>query len=83
MKAVLFGSWLSFHTFRRQRLAVRHFPLVSSLVGEVSAKVGFYSKEKLVLDLGNLKSKVRVNKEHALPVIQFFFYCSALKMTAP
>ena len=83
MKAVLFGSRLSFHTFRRQRLAVRHFPLVSSLVGEVSAKVGFYSKEKLVLDLGNLKSKVRVNKEHALPVIQFFFYCSALKMTAP
>ena len=52
-------------------------------MGEVSAKVGFYSKEKLVLDLGNLKSKVRVNKEHALPVIQFFFYCSALKMTAP
>ena len=42
-------------------------------MGEVSAKVGFYSKEKLVLDLGNLKSKVRVNKEHALPVIQFFF----------
>ena len=50
-------------------------------MGEVSAKVGFYSKEKLVLDLGNLKSKVRVNKEHALPVIQVFFYCSALKMT--
>ena len=41
-------------------------------MGEVSAKVGFYSKEKLVLDLGNLKSKVRVNKEQALPVIQVF-----------
>ena len=83
MKAVWFGSWLSFHTFRRQRLAVRHFPLVSSLVGEVSAKVGFYSKEKLVLDLGNLKSKVRVNKEHALPVIQFFFLLFRPKNDSP
>ena len=74
MKAVLFGSRLSFHTFRRQRLALRLFPLVSLAVLWVKQVQRLAStQEKLVLDLGNLKSKVRVNKEHALPVIQVFF----------
>ena len=83
MKAVLFGSWLSFHTFRRQRLAVRHFPLVSSLVGEVSAKVGFYSREA---GPGSWQlEKQGKGQQGTCPTSYtvFFFYCSALKMTAP